>query len=68
MDMDNRESKGRGTLLQVMKRDPIARVSSLKESMEPAPRALNHLIATSPKLDGNILHIKASFLKCTTIL
>ena len=68
MDKDNRESKGQGTLLHVMKRDPKnARVSSLKESIEPAPRPSNHLIATSPKLDGNTLHIKVPFLECTTI-
>ena len=68
IDMDNRESKGRGTLLHVIKRDPNALVSSLKESMEPAPRPSNHLIATGPKLDGNTLHIKASFMECMAIL
>ena len=68
MDMDNRESKGRGTLLHVIKQDPNVLVSSLKESMEPTPRPSNHLISTSPKLDGNTLHIKASFLDRTTIL
>ena len=67
MDKDNRESKGQGTLLHVMKRDPNARVSSLKELIEPAPRPSNHLIAISPKLDGNTLHIKVPFLECTTI-
>ena len=51
MDMDNKESKGRKTQLHVMKQDPNARVSSLKESIEPAPRPSNHLIATGPKLD-----------------
>ena len=68
MVIDNRESKGWGTLLHVIKRDPNARVSSLKESIEPTPRPSNHLIAKSPKLDGNTLHIKASFLECTAIL
>ena len=68
MDKDSREAKGRGTLLHVMKRDLNAWVSSLKELMEPALRPSNHLIATSPKLDGNTLHIKASFLEWTTIL
>jgi len=68
MDMDNKESKGQGTLLHVIKRDPNARVSSLKESMEPAPRPSNHLMATSPKLEGNTLHIKALFLECIVIL
>ena len=68
MVIDNRESKGWGTLLHVIKRDPNTRVSSLKESIEPAPRPSNHLITTGPKLDGNTLHIKDSFLECTTIL
>ena len=68
MVIDNWESKGRGTLLHVIKWDPNARVSSLKESIELAPRPSNYLIATGPKLDENTLHIKASFLECTTIL
>ena len=51
-----------------MKPDLKAGVSSLKESMEPAPRPSNHLIAIGPKLEGNTLHIKVSFLECTTIL
>jgi len=68
MDKDNKEAKGRGTLLHVIKRDLNAWVSSLKESMEPALRLSNHLITTGPRLDGNILHIKASFLECTAIL
>ena len=68
MVMDNKESKGRGTLLQVTKRDPNARVSSLKESIELPPKPSNHLIAIGPKLDGNTLHIKASFLEWTAIL
>ena len=68
MDRDNKEAKGQGTLLHVMKWDPNAWVSSLKESMEPALRPSNHLIAIGPKLDGNTLHIKALFLECTTIL
>jgi len=68
MDMDNRKSKGRETLLHVIKQDPNARVSSLKESVEPALRPSNHLIATASRLDGDTLHIKASFLECTAIL
>ena len=36
--------------------------------MELALKPLNYLIATSPKLDGNTLHIKGSFLDCTAIL
>ena len=51
-----------------MKRAPKARVSFLKESIEFALKPLNHLIATGPKLDGKILHIKASFLEWTVIL
>ena len=58
MVMDNKESKGQGTLLQVTKRDSNARISSLKELIEVSPRPSNHLIATGPKLDGNTLHIR----------
>ena len=58
IDMDNRESKGRGTLLYVIKRESNAWVSSLKELMESAPRPSNHLIATDPRLDRNTLHIR----------
>ena len=36
--------------------------------MELSPKPSNHLIAISPKLDGNTLHIRASFLECTVIL
>ena len=68
MDIDNKDPKGRGTLLQVIKREPKARVSFLKESMEFAFKPLNHLIATGPKLDGKTLHIKASSLEFTVIL
>ena len=68
MVMDNKESKGQGTLLQVTKQDPNTQVNSLKELIEPAPRPSNHLIAIGPKLDGNTLHIKASFLEWTSIL
>ena len=35
MVIDNRESKGQGTLLQVINRAPNALVSSLKELIEP---------------------------------
>ena len=68
MVIDNREFKGRGTLLHVIKRDLNARVSSLKESIEPTPKPSNHLMATGPKLDENTLHIKASFVEWTVIL
>ena len=68
MDKDSKESRGQGTLLQVIKQKPNAWVSPLKELMEPTPKPSNHLIATSPKLDGNTLHIKASFLEWTAIL
>ena len=30
--------------------------------------SLAHLIDTGPKLEGNTLHSKASFLECTSIL
>ena len=68
MDKDSRESKDRGTLLHVMKREPKAWVSCLKEPMEFGFRPSNHLITIGPKLDGNTLHIKASSLEWTAIL
>ena len=68
MDKDRRESRGRGTLLLVMKREPKACVNYLKEFMEFGLRPSNHLIAMGPKLDGNTLHINALSLEWTTIL
>ena len=63
MDKDRKESRGRGTLLLIMKRDPKSCVSCLKEFIEFGLRPLNHLITIGPKLDGNTLHINASFLE-----
>ena len=63
MVIDNRESNSRGTLLQVTNRAPNALVSSLKELIEPSLKPLNYLIAIGPRLDGNTLHIKVSFLE-----
>ena len=68
MDKDSNESKGLGTLLHVIKREPKAWVSSLKEFMELALNPLNHLIATGPRLEGNILHNKVSSFEWTAIL
>ena len=68
MAMDNRESKGRGTLLQVIKRALKALVSSWKELIESSFKPSNHLIAIGPKLVGNTFHIIASFFEWTTIL
>ena len=68
IDKDNKEPKGRETLLHVTKREPNAWVSSLKEPMESAFMPSNHLIAMGPKLDENTLHIKASSLEWTVIL
>ena len=59
---------GRGALLFVTKREPKAWVSCLYKSMEFLFKPLNHLIATSPKLDGKTLHISTSFLEWTAIL
>ena len=67
VDRDIKEAKGWGALLHVIKRDLNVWVSSLKELMEPTFKLSNHLIATGPKLDGKTLHIKTSFLECTTI-
>ena len=68
MDKDSKESKGRGALAHVMKWEPKAYVSCLKESTEFGLRPSNHLIATGPKLDGNALYIKVSSLEWTVIL
>ena len=68
MDRDSSESKGLGTLLHVTKRKSKAWVSSLKEFMELALKPLNHLIATGPRLEGNILHNKASSFEWMAIL
>ena len=68
MNKDNREFKGQGTILQVIKREPNAWMSSLKESIEPTLKPSNHLIATGPKLEGNTLHIKALSLEWIVIL
>ena len=67
MDRDNREVKGQGALLHVIKPDPNVWVSSLKELIEPTFRPSNHLIATGLRLDGKTLHIKVSFFECTTV-
>ena len=63
MDIDRKDPKGRGTLLHMIKRAPKDWVRFLKESIEFAFKPLNHLIAIGPKLDGKILHIKASSLE-----
>ena len=65
---DSRDDRGRGTLLQVMKREPNAWVSFLKEFMESGFMLSNHIIATGPRLDGKTLHIKVLSLEWTTIL
>ena len=63
MVKDNKEPKGRETLLQVTNQAPNALVSSLKDLIEPSLIPSNHLIAIGPRLDGNTLHIKVSFLE-----
>ena len=63
MDIDSKDPKGRGTLLHVIKRALKDWISFLKESIEFSFNPLNHLIANGPKLDGKILHIKASSLE-----
>ena len=68
MAIDSKESKGQGILLQVTNQAPKALVSSWKELIDPSSNPSNHLIATGLKLDGNTLHIKASFFEWTTIL
>ena len=67
INMDNKESKGWGTLLHVINREQNAWVSFLKELTEFVLNPSNHLIAIGPKLDGNTLHIKASSREWTAI-
>ena len=63
MDIDSKDPKGNETLLHVIKWAPKDWVSFLKESIEFAFKLLNHLISIGPRLDGKILHIKASSLE-----
>ena len=65
--MDNKESKGWGTLLHVINREQNDWVSFLKELIEFVLSPLNHLLAIGPKLDGNTLHIKVSSWEWTAI-
>ena len=65
--MDNKESKGWGTLLHVMNQEQNDWVSFLKELIEFVLSPLNHLIGINPKLDGNTLHIKVSSWEWTAI-
>ena len=67
MDIDSKDPKGKETLLHVIKWAPKDWVSFLKESIEFPFNPLNYLIAIEPKLDGKILHIKASSLEWTVI-
>ena len=66
--MDNKESRGWGTLLHVMNRKQNDWVSFLKELMEFFLSPSNHLIGIGPKLDGNTLHIRAPSWEWTAIL
>ena len=63
MDIESKDPRGNGTLLHVIKRASKDWVSFLKESIELIFKPLNHLIAIGPRLDGKILHIKASSLE-----
>ena len=65
--MDNKESKGWGTLLHVMNQEHNDWVSFLKELIEFFLNPSNHLIGIGPKLDGNTLRIKASSWEYTVI-
>ena len=67
VDMDNKESKGWGTLLHVINWEQNDWVSFLKEVTKFVLSLSNHLIAISPKLDGNTLHIKISSWEWTVI-
>ena len=63
IDMDNKESKGWGTLLHVMNWEQNDWVSFLRELIELDLSPSNYLIGIGPKLDGNTLHIKVSSWK-----
>ena len=67
IDMDNKESKGWGTLLHVMNRKQTDWVSFLKELIEFVLSSSNHLIGIGPKLDGNTLYIKGLSWEWTAI-
>ena len=56
--MENKESKGWGTLLYVINQEQNDRVSFLKELIESILSPSNHLIDIGPELDGNTLYIK----------
>ena len=67
INIDNKESRGWGTLLHVINREQNDWVSFLKELIELIFSPSNHLIGIDPKLDGNTLHIKASSWEWTVI-
>ena len=68
IDMDNKDSRGWGTLLHVMNLEQNDWVSFLKELIEFVLSPSNHLIGISLKLDGNTLHIKAPSWEWTAIV
>ena len=61
IDMDNKKSKGWRTLLHVINREQNDWMSFLKKLTEFVLSLLSHLITIDRKLDGNTLHIKASY-------
>ena len=66
--MDNKESKGLGTLLHVTNLTLNALVSSSKDLIEPSSNPSNYLMATVLSLEGKTLHIRALFLGWIAIL
>ena len=67
MAIDNKESTGLGTLLQVINLALNALVNSSKDPIDPFLKALNQRMATGPRLERNTLHIRASLLAWTAI-
>ena len=59
---------GLGALLQVTNLAPNVLVNSSYNLIDPSSNPSNHLMVVGPKLEGNTLHIKASFLEFIVIL
>lgn len=68
MDMVRSESNGFEFLQNVTNLALNALISSSYPRMDLFSNPSNHLIVVGPKLEGNILHLKASFLEYMAML
>lgn len=68
IDMISSKSISFRTQLQVTNLTPKALISSSYLWMDPLSKPSNHLIVVDLRLEGNILHIKASFLEYIAML